>query len=358
MDQSKIGSFLKELRKEKDLTQEQLAENFGVSSRTVSRWENGNNMPDISMLVEIAEFYDVDIRELIDGERKSEKMDEQMKDTLIKVAEYSDAEKEKMIKSLHFNTVLAAAVFFVLIITIPLRDISSYVNAKLEVLNETIAVLGFIEMFISVLNVLQIKGSMSKNRMKKVQTATVLTCVGLVLGAATVAVVLLGFVFGEKDLARDTNDISDYGRWDGLLVRSNMEVFPDHIPEAAIDAKYSFYNDASFDPSALVCLECTYDEDTMKRETARLESIEGIRRDDVNFEGTAYVALMHKFESEYALVADEDTIVYIAFAEGTKPVYPDKSLMRKNAPQENDWFSVYDGLSYDELKYWPDGWKN
>ena len=116
MDQSKIGSFLKELRKEKDLTQEQLAENFGVSSRTVSRWENGNNMPDISMLVEIAEFYDVDIRELIDGERKSEKMDEQMKDTLIKVAEYSDAEKEKMIKSLHCNTVLAAAVFFVLII--------------------------------------------------------------------------------------------------------------------------------------------------------------------------------------------------------------------------------------------------
>ncbi len=43
MDQAKIGSFLKELRKEKKLTQEQIAEQFGVASRTVSRWENAKN---------------------------------------------------------------------------------------------------------------------------------------------------------------------------------------------------------------------------------------------------------------------------------------------------------------------------
>jgi Predicted transcriptional regulators len=58
------------LRKEKNLTQEQLAEQLGVSGRTVSRWETGNNMPDISLLVEIAEFYEVTIPELINGERK------------------------------------------------------------------------------------------------------------------------------------------------------------------------------------------------------------------------------------------------------------------------------------------------
>ena len=89
MDQIKIGSFLKELRKEKALTQEQLAEKFGVSGRTVSRWENGNNMPDISILVELAEFYDLDIREIIAGEKKSEvkDMNDDMKDTLEKVAD-------------------------------------------------------------------------------------------------------------------------------------------------------------------------------------------------------------------------------------------------------------------------------
>ena len=51
MDTKKIGAFLKQCRKEKNLTQEQLAEKFGVSERTVSRWETGSNMPDLSILV-------------------------------------------------------------------------------------------------------------------------------------------------------------------------------------------------------------------------------------------------------------------------------------------------------------------
>ena len=82
MDQQKTGRFLKELRKEKGLTQEQVAEHFNVAGRTVSRWETGSNMPDLSMLVEISSFYEVDIREIIDGERKSEKMDNELKETL------------------------------------------------------------------------------------------------------------------------------------------------------------------------------------------------------------------------------------------------------------------------------------
>ena len=94
MNQQKIGGFLKRLRKETGMTQEQLAEQFSVSSRTVSRWETGSNMPDVSMLVELADFYNVDIREIIDGERKSEMMDKETKDTLKKVAEYA-TEKEK-----------------------------------------------------------------------------------------------------------------------------------------------------------------------------------------------------------------------------------------------------------------------
>ena len=74
MDQQKMGSFLKELRKEKKLTQEDLAEKLNISARTVSRWETGSNTPDLSILVELADFYDVDIREIINGERKSRRM--------------------------------------------------------------------------------------------------------------------------------------------------------------------------------------------------------------------------------------------------------------------------------------------
>ena len=89
MDQIRIGAFLKALRKEKGLTQEQLAEQLYISGRTVSRWETGSNMPDIGMLVELAEFYDVSIPEIINGERKSENMDQKIKETAVAMAEYS-----------------------------------------------------------------------------------------------------------------------------------------------------------------------------------------------------------------------------------------------------------------------------
>lgn len=98
MDQKKTGYFFKILRSEKQLTQEQLAERFNVSSRTVSRWETGSNMPDISVLLELADFYEVDIREIIDGERKSEKMNEELKETVMKVTDYADANNARILK--------------------------------------------------------------------------------------------------------------------------------------------------------------------------------------------------------------------------------------------------------------------
>lgn len=98
MDQVKIGNFIRELRKEQKLTQEELAEKFNVARRTVSRWETGSNMPDLDILMEMADFYDVDLREILDGERKSEKMNEELKETILKVAEYSNEEKKRMSK--------------------------------------------------------------------------------------------------------------------------------------------------------------------------------------------------------------------------------------------------------------------
>lgn len=122
MDQIKIGAFLKVLRKEKNLTQEQLAEQLGVSGRTVSRWETGNNMPDISLLVEIAEFYEVTIPELINGERKSETMNENEKEVATTMADYATEEKSEILKSIRTQSlfgVCAIAVLLVLQIIFP-----------------------------------------------------------------------------------------------------------------------------------------------------------------------------------------------------------------------------------------------
>ena len=106
MDLQKIGTFLKELRKEKELTQEQLAETLNVSRRTVSRWETGSNMPDLDLLVEMADLYQVDLRELLNGERKNEQMNEEMKDTVLRVAEYSNTEKQRSTKIVRVYFVL------------------------------------------------------------------------------------------------------------------------------------------------------------------------------------------------------------------------------------------------------------
>lgn len=113
MDQIKIGSFLKELRKEKGITQEQLAEELNISSRSVSRWETGSNMPDLSMLVILAEYYDVDVREIIDAERKSENMNEEVKETLEKVAIYNEM---LSLKSMRNGIITMCIVFIILVI--------------------------------------------------------------------------------------------------------------------------------------------------------------------------------------------------------------------------------------------------
>ncbi|NCA97164.1 MAG: XRE family transcriptional regulator [Bacteroidia bacterium] len=73
MNTEKIGSFLSALRRAKGLTQQELADIFHVSNKTISKWECGDSLPDISTLLAIAEYYEVTIDELFAGERKEAK---------------------------------------------------------------------------------------------------------------------------------------------------------------------------------------------------------------------------------------------------------------------------------------------
>ena len=135
MDTKKIGAFLKQCRKEKNLTQEQFAEVFGVSARTVSRWETGTNMPDLSILVELAEYYEVEMKELLDGER-SQTMNKEMKETLDKVADYETWVKQKALKAGN----LAFASMFLISVGAIIIQLLLTVNLRL-VLGETLIAL-------------------------------------------------------------------------------------------------------------------------------------------------------------------------------------------------------------------------
>ncbi len=128
MDLIKIGAFLQELRKDKGLTQEQLAEQTGVSRRTVSRWETGNNMPDLDILMELSDFYAVDLREILNGERKTERMNEELKETVMQVADYSNEEKTRLLNRMHwlFTAGLIGFIVFLVIAAAGLENTAPY----------------------------------------------------------------------------------------------------------------------------------------------------------------------------------------------------------------------------------------
>ena len=66
-----IGKFIQEIRKEKGLTQKELAELIGVSDKTISKWENGNSSPDTSMLMSLSEALEITVNELLSAEKIS-----------------------------------------------------------------------------------------------------------------------------------------------------------------------------------------------------------------------------------------------------------------------------------------------
>ena len=72
MDQEKIGKFILEMRKQKGLTQKELAEKVGISDKTISKWECGNSMPDISYLEALCNSLEISVNELLSGQCLSE----------------------------------------------------------------------------------------------------------------------------------------------------------------------------------------------------------------------------------------------------------------------------------------------
>ena len=69
MNQDKIGKFIAELRKNKKLTQTELAKRMGVSNKTVSKWECGNAIPDYGVFENLCKEFNISVNELLNGEK-------------------------------------------------------------------------------------------------------------------------------------------------------------------------------------------------------------------------------------------------------------------------------------------------
>ena len=87
MDQIKIGKFIAECRKNKNLTQAQLSEKLNVTDRAVSKWETGNAMPDSNIMLKLCSILGLDVNEVLCGEMiDMEKKDEQLNDWIFQMA--------------------------------------------------------------------------------------------------------------------------------------------------------------------------------------------------------------------------------------------------------------------------------
>ena len=95
MDQEKIGKFISERRKMKKITQREFAEKLGVTDKTVSRWENGHYLPDVSLFNDVCEILDIEVAELLKGERMKKVVKKDIDETIDKIVDISNDEIKK-----------------------------------------------------------------------------------------------------------------------------------------------------------------------------------------------------------------------------------------------------------------------
>lgn len=95
MNQEKIGKFIASCRKAKNITQQELAEKLGVSDRTIGNWENGRNMPDLSLFKPLCDELDITLNDLLSGEKVSEKeYQEKLEENIINTIDYTNKKIE------------------------------------------------------------------------------------------------------------------------------------------------------------------------------------------------------------------------------------------------------------------------
>ena len=169
MNQEKIGKFIAEKRKEKKLTQEQLAEKLSISKNAVSKWERGLNLPDVSIMQDLCKILNITLNELFVGEKiLDEKYKEVADNNLLHVLENSsftlkekiDFYKKKWKEEHISKMILCFIIWIVLIIVLKFQNVENYIIG-------TIAGMLFILFYIVLYNQMMIY--VENNAYKKIE---------------------------------------------------------------------------------------------------------------------------------------------------------------------------------------------
>ena len=115
MNQEKIGKYIAEIRKQKNMTQKELAEKIGICDKTISKWECGNGMPDISYLESLCNSLDITVNELLSGESLSEQSySKKAEENIMALMKENETQKKSNFWQIVIGTVLAAFAFVIM----------------------------------------------------------------------------------------------------------------------------------------------------------------------------------------------------------------------------------------------------
>ena len=190
-----IGSFLQEVRKDKGLTQKELAEQIGISDKTISKWENGNSVPDTSMLLPLCEALGITVNEFLSCEKilpenYSVKAEENI---MALIEENKRTQKGNMISKIVGGVVVFIGLIFLFITNV----------GDLFRINNFIDLISLIEVMLIEVGVILISGTRTKEKIVQLLSKTILP-VGLLCSFVSVIIVLI-YVPGGDAMALRVN---------------------------------------------------------------------------------------------------------------------------------------------------------
>ena len=116
MENNKVGNFIAEMRKKKNLTQQQLGDKLYVTDKAVSKWERGKSLPDITLLSKLAEIFEVEVEDILSGEinknKKNINIDERIKELQISIETRNKKQIKKYITIIGILIILLSLVVF------------------------------------------------------------------------------------------------------------------------------------------------------------------------------------------------------------------------------------------------------
>ena len=130
MDNEKFGNFIKSLRKEKKLTQKELGEKLNITDKAISKWERGLSFPDITMLNSLASFFEIDVSELLNGEKGIKKEVDIEKVIEETIENYKNLAEKRQIKIKKIKKIIGIISIIILILSLLIQGAYLYVLRK------------------------------------------------------------------------------------------------------------------------------------------------------------------------------------------------------------------------------------